>query len=279
MHPPRRRSPAPPKGNTLPAALWLLVVLFSAPSMLLLGCAGGSSSLRQFFGSTSAQAPSEQAASAETATPSVTATPAPSSAQSHANKKLDKNAHLAVEKASEASESAAEASAKAQLASKEARQAADAASKAETGGSGASSKSVVSLEANPPVPSSGSTPAAAVTLAAVPGSTPAARPTLSLESRATAAVSAPDVATAAEPTPTDAAKLIDDVDKIEKRIDRKNLSADEAQRDILAQRLLQGAKKALAERDNVAATSLASKASTLLAPLPKVSSSANRTMR
>jgi len=87
------------------------------------------------------------------------------------------------------------------------------------------------------------------------------------------------VATAAEPTPTDPAKLIDDVDKLEKRIDRKNLSADEAQRDILAQRLLQGAKKALAERDNVAATSLASKASTLLAPLPKVSNSANNTTR
>jgi hypothetical protein len=277
MHPPRRRSPAPPKGNTLGPALWLLVLL-SAPSMLLLGCAGGSSSLRQFFGSTSAQAPSEKAASAETATPSVTATPAPSSAQSRANKKPDKNAHLAVEKASEASESAAEASAKAQLASKEARQAADAASKAETEGSGASSKSVVSLEANPPVPSSGHTPAAAVTLAAVPGSTSAARATPSLESSATAAVSAPDLAIAAEPTPTDAAKLIADVDKIEKRIDRKNLSADEAQRDILAQRLLQGAKKALAERDNVAALSLASKASTLLAPLPKVPSSAN-TMR
>ena len=101
----------------------------------------------------------------------------------------------------------------------------------------------------------------------------------SLESRATATVSPPQVATAAEPSPNDPAKLIDDVDKIEKRIDRKNLSADEAQRDILAQRLLQGAKKALAERDNVAATSLASKASTLLAPLPKVSSSANNTMR
>ena len=116
-------------------------------------------------------------------------------------------------------------------------------------------------------------------MAAVPGTTPAARPTLSLESRATASVGPPDVATAAEPSPTDAAKLIAEVDKIEKRIDRKNLSADEAQRDILAQRLLQGAKKALADRDNVAALSLASKASTLLAPLPKVPSSANRTAR
>ena len=187
--------------------------------------------------------------------------------------------HIAAEKASEASESAAEASAKAQQASKEARQAADAASKAETEGGGTSSRSVVSLEASSPVPRSGSTPAAAITMAAVPVTTPAARPTLSLESRATASASPPDAATAAEPSPTDAAKLIAEVDKIEKRIDRKNLSADEAQRDILARRLLQGAKKALAERDNVAALSLASKASTLLAPLPKVSSSANRTTR
>lgn len=73
--------------------------------------------------------------------------------------------------------------------------------------------------------------------------------------------------------------MIADVDKIEKRIDRKNLSTDEAQREILAQRLLQGAKKALADRDNFAAISLASKASTLLAPLPKVPSPSNRTMR
>jgi hypothetical protein len=247
--------------------------------MLFLGCASGSSSFRQSFGSSSAEAPAEQATYAESATPSATPTPAPSSAQSRANKKPGKNAHIAAEKASEASESAAEASEKAQLASKEARQAADAASKAETEGSGPSSKSVVSLEANSPVPPSGSTPAAAVTIAAVPGSIPAARPTLSLESRATATVTPPDVATAAEPSPTDATKLISDVDKIEQRIDRKNLSADEAQRDILARRLLQGAKKALAERDNVAAISLASKASTLLAPLPKVPSSANRTMR
>jgi hypothetical protein len=259
-------------------ALWLLVFLISAPMMLFLGCAGGSSSLGQFFGSTPAAAPSEQAVSTETATPSPTPTPEPSSSQSRAHKKSGKDAHIAVEKASEASESAAEASAKAQQASKEARQAADAAAKAETEGSAGSSKSVVSLEANPE-PSSASTPGAAITMAAVSGSTPAARPTLSLESSATASASPPNVATTAEPSPTDASKLIADVDKIEKRIDRKNLSADETQRDILARRLLQGAKKALAERDNVAAISLASKASTLLAPLPKVPSSANGTMR
>jgi hypothetical protein len=279
MHPPRHRFPAPLRENILRPALWLLVFLFSAPAVLFLGCAGGSSSLGQFFGSTPAATPAEQASSSETATPSASTTPAASSAQSRGHKKSGKDVHIAAEKASEASESAAEASAKAQQASKEARQAADAASKAETEGGGTSSRSVVSLEASSPVPQSGSTPAAAITMAAVPGTTPAARPTLSLESRATASVGPPDVATAAEPSPTDAAKLIAEVDKIEKRIDRKNLSTDEAQRDILAQRLLQGAKKALAERDNVAALSLASKASTLLAPLPKVPSSANRTMR
>jgi len=273
MHPPNRRFPALRRANTIRPALWLLVFLFSAPLMLFLGCAGGSSNFRQFFGSTAAEPPPEQAPSTETATPSATPTPA---SQSRARKKSGKDVHIAVEKASEASESAAEASAKAQQASKQARQAADAASRAET--EGASSRSVVSLEPNP-VAVSSSTPGAAITTSAVPGSTPAARPTLSLESSATASASAPPVATVAEPSPTDAAKLIADVEKIEKRIDRINLSADEAQRDILAKRLLQGAKKALAERDNVAALSLASKASTLLAPLPKIPSPANSTMR
>jgi len=140
--------------------LRLLVFLFSTPVILFLGCAGGSPNLRQFFGSTTAEPPSEQAANTETATPSATSTPAQLSSQSHAHKKSGKDVHLAVEKASEASESAAEASAKAQQASKQARQAADAASRAETADT-SSGKSVVSLEANP-APSSGSTPAAAI---------------------------------------------------------------------------------------------------------------------
>jgi hypothetical protein len=74
--------------------------------------------------------------------------------------------------------------------------------------------------------------------------------------------------------PTGAAKLIQDVDKIEKHVDRKNLNADDSQRDILAQKLLQEAKRALAERDSVAAISLATKASTLLSPLPKLADAA-----
>jgi ABC-type phosphate/phosphonate transport system ATPase subunit len=70
-----------------------------------------------------------------------------------------------------------------------------------------------------------------------------------------------------------AAKLIQDVDKMARRIDRKNLSGDDSQRDILAQKLLQGANKALADRDSVAAISLATKASTLFEPLPKLADS------
>lgn len=77
-----------------------------------------------------------------------------------------------------------------------------------------------------------------------------------------------------EANPAKAAKLVQDVDKVEKRVDRKSLNADDSQRDILAQRLLQEAKKALAEHDSVAAVSLATKASTLLEPLPKVADSA-----
>jgi hypothetical protein len=76
-----------------------------------------------------------------------------------------------------------------------------------------------------------------------------------------------------ESNPAKAAKLIQDVDSMERRIDRKNLSADDSQRDILAQKLLQQAKKALADRDSVAAISLATKSSTLFAPLPKLAAS------
>lgn len=57
---------------------------------------------------------------------------------------------------------------------------------------------------------------------------------------------------------------------MQRRIDRKNLSGDDSQRDILAQKLLQEANKALADRDSVAAISLATKASTLFAPLPEL---------
>jgi hypothetical protein len=180
--------------------------------------------------------------------------------------------HVAVEKASQASESAAEASAKAAQASKQAKQAAEAASHAEGGGA-PSGKTIVSLEPSP-APASTSTPGADVATGEAGVATPSAVPknTPSLESVTVASAKVPGVA-ASGANPAKAAKLIDDLDKLEKRVDRNNLSADDSQRDILAQRLLQSAKKALADRDSVAAMGLANKASTLLAPLPKVSAS------
>ena len=277
---PNRRFPALPRLASRPA-LWLLLFLFSASTMLFLACAGGTSSIRQFFAPSSAEE-SSAATFTETPTPSPTPTPVTSSSQPGVHKKSAREVHIAVEKASQASESAAQASAKALQASKQARQAADAASQAEAeaSGTGGSGKSIVSLEAKP-IPSLGSTPGAMVTTGEVPVPTPTAQPKgmPSLERGSTAAAGSPTVESSGERSPANAAKLIDDIDKIEKRIDRNNLSADESERDILAQRLLQGAKKALADGDNVAAISLATKASTLLAPLPKLPTSANRSMR
>lgn len=282
MHPPSRRYPALLRSTFRPA-LWLLFFLCSAPLLLLLGCAGITSSIGQFFGSTSGTPAAESPAVTPTETATPSPTPTPTVLQPRAHKKSAKEVHIAVEKASQASETAAEASAKALKASKQARQAADAASRAEGEASepgAGSGKSVVSLEASP-VPSLSSTPGAAVTIGGAPGATPGAAPkgTPGLESGSTATASLRAIASSDEPNPANAAKLIDDVDKTEKRVDRNNLSADESERDILAQRLLQSAKKAFADRDNVAATSLATKASTLLAPLPKIPGTATRSMR
>ena len=213
--------------------------------------------------------------------PTAAAATAPTSAatagQSSTNKKSASEAHIAAEKASQASETAAEASQKALQASKQARQAAYAASRAE--GSAGSGKSIVTLET--PGPASRSTPGEALAADPVTAPTPSARPksTANLQSASAATASLPVVASSGESNPVNAEKLIDDLDKTEKRIDRNNLSADETQRDILAQRLLQDAKKALADRDNIAATSLATKASILLAPLPKIPGAASSSMR
>ena len=137
-----------------------------------------------------------------------------------------------------------------------------------------SDKGVVTLET--PGPSSGSTPGEALAPGEVPAPTRAARQKrmADLESAGTTTASLPVVESSGDSNPPNAAKLVDDVDKTEKRIDRNSLSADESQRDIFAQRLLQDAKKALADSDNVAAISLATKASVLLAPLPKIPSPA-----
>ena len=272
MHPEKRLFPAPPRGASK-SALRLRHLLFAAPLMLFLGCAGQGDSVRQFFGLSPQEPASEASVGAEAATPVATPASQVSESQSHAHKKPGRDVHVAVEKASEASESAAEASAKAAQASKQARQAAEAAAHSEGGGA-PSSKTIVSLEPSP-MPASASTPGAYVATSDASAATPSAAPknTPSLESVTVASAGRPAVAASGEQNPANAAKLIDDLDKLEKRVDRNNLSADDSQRDILAQRLLQSAKKALADRDSVAAMGLANKASTLLAPLPKVSAS------
>ncbi len=125
----------------------------------------------------------------------------------------------------------------------------------------------VSLENNPGATPAGAraTPAAAASAASI--APEAGTPTLSRPASESSGVPG-------DANPAEAAKLIEDIDKIEKRVDRNNLSSDYSQRDILAQRLLQEAKEALTERDSVAAMSLATKASTLLEPLPKLADSA-----
>jgi len=192
----------------------------------------------------------------------------------HGGKKVAKQARAASENAAIASKEAANASAAAALASK---QAASVANRIEGVGH---SNADVSLESNPattqistPVSRAGdrATPIPGPSLAAAdPGRSPVAHTSPMLNTPRLESSSAPG-----ESNPAKAAKLIQDVDNLDKRIDRKNLSADDSQRDILAQKLLQEAKKALADRDSVAAVSLATKASTLFAPLPKVADSIN----
>ena len=80
---------------------------------------------------------------------------------------------------------------------------------------------------------------------------------------------APSAAATAEPDPN-TVKLVDDVSRTAQQIDRKSLGADDQRRAQLADALVASAKQALADHDYAAADSLATKASVLLAPLPKV---------
>jgi hypothetical protein len=254
--------------------LWLSLIM-------LAGCAGGTSGtsrIADFFrGGPSTPGPTMAAAP----------TPAPSSAPSpvaegettgHPTKKTAKQARAASENAAIASKEAANASAAAALASKQAASVAN-----KITGSGPTNADV-SLE-----PNAGSNPAAEPATDPSNGSgairsTPAARASAPAAGASVASVAriTPTLGSSAlessgapkDETPKRAAKLIMDLDKLEKRVDRKNLNSDDSQRDILAQRLLQEAKKALSEHDGVAALSLATKASTLLQPLPKIAESA-----
>ena len=225
--------------------------------------------------------PAESATPAPTVSITPTETPGPAAppvaeeTTGHAGKKTAQQARAASENAAAASKAAANASAQAALASKQAATASkQAASVAhQVGGSGPPNADV-SLEPNPGAVGAG-TPEPAV---ARPASTPPGSPSVASIAPApgTSTSNSPALESSAtgDANPSKAAKLIQDVDKVEKQVDRKNLSADDSQRDILAQKLLSEAKGALAERDSIAAISLATKASTLLAPLPKLADSA-----
>ena len=250
-----------------------LVYVLSLSLICLAGCtgAGGTSGTNRFsdFFSGASPTPTESIE----ATPTQTPTPIPSpvaEAPGHVSKKTAKQARAASENAAIASRAAANASAAAALASK---QAASVANRIE--GSGPTNADV-SLESNPATMAAGA-PVGAIGIRATPASSPSlamADPSGSPGVRTTPTASTPALESAGSSGDSaKAAKLIEDVDKMQRRIDRKNLSGDDSQRDILAQKLLQQASKALADRDSVAAISLATKASTLFAPLPKLADS------
>jgi hypothetical protein len=245
------------------AGVFLLSLIFLA------GCAGGTGSARfsDLFRGAS-PTPSPSVAQIPTAPPTSTAAQAAEEGPEHTSKKVVKQARAASENAAVASKEAANASAAAALASK---QAASVANRIQ--GSGPSNNDV-SLESNSAVTAEG-IPASATRNRA----TPASSPSLTADARgpsvvhSTPALSSPALdapGATGESNPAKAAKLIQNVDAMNKLVDRKNLTADDSQRDILAQKLLQEAKKALADRDSVAAMSLATKASTLFAPLPRL---------
>jgi hypothetical protein len=248
------------------ASIFLLALVFLA------GCAGGTPGTSRFsdlFRGAS-PAPSPSVAQIPAATPTPAAAPAAEEASEHTSKKVVKQARAASENAAVASKEAANASAAAALASK---QAASVANRIE--GSGPSNADV-SLENNPATTTE-TAPISATSNRATPASSSSLRAdasgsvTHSTPRLSSPALDAPGAT--GESNPARAAKLIQNVDAMDKRVDRKNLTADDSQRDILAQKLLQEAKKALADRDSVAAMSLATKASTLFEPLPKLADS------
>ena len=255
----------------LACALSLSLIVFA-------GCAGGTSGTGGFTDFFRGASPTPTATVTPTPTPVAVATPVAAETNGHPGKRTARQARAASENAAAASKEAATAASAAAQASKQAatasKQAASVANSIE--GRGPSTADVSLENSGGPV---GGTQAAAVSLA-TPLASPSA-PTSGNAHAATVARTTPTLSSSAlesseppgEPNPARAASLIQSVDKIETRVDRKNLDADDSQRDILAQRLLQEAKKSLAEHDSVAAISLATKASTLLEPLPKLADS------
>jgi len=235
--------------------------------IFLAGCAAGTSGTSWFGAASPTPSPT---IAAPTPTPSPIASPVAEETNGRAARKNAKQARAASENAAIASKAAANASAAAALASK---QAASVANRIE--GSGPSNADV-SLESSPAAPGA---PVGAIGNRATPLASPAramSDPADSSTARMTPTLSSRPLdspGTSGDSDPVKAAKLIRDVDRMEQRIDRKNLSGDDSQRDILGQKLLQEANKALADRDSIAAISLATKALTLFEPLPKLADS------
>ena len=246
-----------------------LVYVLSLSLICLAGCtgAGGTSGTNWFsdFFSAASPTPTESIEPIPTATPTPLASPVAEETPGHLSKKTARQTRAASENAAIASRAAASASAAAAQSSKQAASVANRIEGSEP------TNADVSLESNPA--------AAGASEGAIGNrATPASRPSLAVAdptgSSAARTVSTPALESAGSSGDSaKAAKLIQDVDKMQRRIDRKNLSGDDSQRDILAQKLLQQASKALADRDSVAAISLATKASTLFAPLPKLADS------
>jgi len=273
MRLPNQRSPARLKRIDR-QSIRQLVCVFSLSLIFLAGCAGGTSGTSWFsdFSGGASPTPSPTVEPIPTPTPTPVTSPVAEETPGHASRKTAKQARAASENAAIASREAANASAAAALASK---QAASVANRIE--GTGPSNADV-SLESNPGTTAAGA-PVGVIGNRATPAASPSlamADPSGSPGARTTPTVSTPALESAGpsgDSNSAKAAKLIQDVGRMQRRIDRKNLSGDDSQRDILAQKLLQEANKALTDRDSVAAISLATKASTLFAPLPKLADS------
>lgn len=222
--------------------MWLAFLFISIPPVLQLwGCAGGTQNDGGFFSSLFGQSPTPTDTPTPTICATPTVTPTPEATESE-------RSHRKVAKPHNPGESATSAS------------------------PNPTATGSVTLEpSSSAAPPASAARAPSVTLGSDAGSTPlSAIATPGLKGPATANTGS--VAESSASDPSQAEKLVNRVDSIEKRVDRRNLNSDDSERDILAQKMLQNAKQALAEHDNVAAMSLASKASTLLAPLPKITS-------
>ena len=281
MRLPNQRFPALRKRISRPI-IGPIVGVFSLSLIFIAGCASGTSGMSRvtdFFSSaTPEETPVAIPAEAPTpiaAAPTQSTSPSEEEATGHPGKKTVKQARAASENAAAASKAAANASAAAALASKQAatasKQAGSVANQIQ--GSGPTNADV-SLETG--LGTTENTQTSDIRSRATPVALPSAdssSASIAPVPGAASTLSSPALESSASPdeaNPAKAAKLIQDIDKIERQVDRKNLTADDSQRDILAQKLLQEARKALAERDSVAAISLATKASTLLSPLPKL---------